>query len=104
MGTSADPQAHLDARTLLGGMRGQGREIFGHMYASHVAGLLAQRDPHDRRTLILGLGFRGGGYEGFGSRSTGETEAQAQELGEQRLNTARGSHFDMLELLQKLMT
>lgn len=92
--TNLLPPTRLEPRTLLG--RGPGRiqdsEAVGHMYASHVAGQLAMRDPHDRRTLIVGLGLDG---------SVGADGAGAAD-GEQR-DSSRGAHFDMLELIQRVI-
>ena len=81
------PSTRFAPRTLLGGGRGDRREATAHLYAAHVAGQLVLRDPHDRRTVLVGLGLRGGG--GTAVADDGDE--------------ARSAHFDLLELLQKVL-
>jgi hypothetical protein len=80
------PPTRLAPRTLLGGDRGGRREAVGHMYAAHIAGQLALADPHDRRTVLVGVGMRDGD-----AGAAPEDEA------------ARMAHFDMLDLLQRVL-
>jgi proteasome assembly chaperone 3 len=86
------PPTALTPRTLLGG-RGDRREVVSQVYATHVAGQLALRDPTDHRTLVFGLGLRKGVLddycEGDNSHDGGERH--------------RGAHFDLIELLQQVM-
>lgn len=55
-GLSALPSTHLTPKTLVG-VGGEGRETLGHLYASQIASHLTLRDPNEKRTLLLGLGF-----------------------------------------------
>lgn len=50
------PLTHLTARTLLGAP-GSERETVGHMYASQIASAISTKDPHEERTVLVGLGL-----------------------------------------------
>lgn len=65
-GLSTLPSNHLTPKTLVG-VGSEGRETFGHLYASQIASHLALRNPDERRTLLLGLGLEKveGGGEAF---------------------------------------
>ena len=71
------PSTHLTPTTLLGGGSGD-RETLGQLYAAQIASQISLRNPEDRRTLVLGLGL-------------------------QKMDLARESFFDLLELIQKVL-
>jgi proteasome assembly chaperone 3 len=71
------PLTHLNPKTLVGG-GGEQRETMGHLYASHIATMIATRNPEERRTVVVGLG-----------------------LG--KVAMEREAWFDMLALLQKVV-
>ncbi|KAI4187764.1 MAG: hypothetical protein L6R41_002610 [Letrouitia leprolyta] len=50
------PMTHLTPKTLLGGSN-QERETVGQLYAAQVASIIAAKDPHERRSVIVGLGL-----------------------------------------------
>ena len=57
---------------------GDERDTLGQLYAAQIASHLALRDPEDRWTLMLGLGF-------------------------EKVETGREAFFDVLELVQKVL-
>lgn len=71
------PSLHLTPKTLLGG-GGEERETLGQLYAAQIGSHVTMRNPDDRRTLVLGLG-----------------------LG--KVDMARETYFDVLELVQKVL-
>ncbi|KAH8652524.1 hypothetical protein BX600DRAFT_441392 [Xylariales sp. PMI_506] len=75
--TSLLPLHHLTPKTLLGG-GGEERETSGQLYAVQIASFLARKDPDERRTLLVGLGF---------TKSKLDREA----------------FFDLIELVQKIL-
>ncbi|KAL8710103.1 MAG: hypothetical protein Q9225_007343 [Loekoesia sp. 1 TL-2023] len=50
------PMTHLTPKTLIGGSN-QERETIGQLYAAQVASIIAAKDPHEKRTVIIGLGL-----------------------------------------------
>jgi proteasome assembly chaperone 3 len=71
------PATHLTPTTLLG--RGdEDRETLGHLYAAQIGSQLSLRNPDDRRTLLLGLGLM-------------------------KVDSARESFFDLIELVQQVL-
>ena len=51
------PLSQLTPHTLLGGSTPE-RETMGQLYATQVASSILSRNPAERRTVLLGLGFR----------------------------------------------
>ena len=50
------PMAHLTPKTLLGGSN-QERETVGQLYATQIASIIANKNPHEKRTVLIGLGL-----------------------------------------------
>ena len=50
------PAARFTPRTLLGAGSGD-REMMGHLYASHIATAITNKNPDESRALVLGLGL-----------------------------------------------
>jgi len=71
------PLSHLTPKTLLGG-GGEQRETIGHLYASHIASVIATRSPEETRTVLVGFGLM-------------------------KVDMEREAFFDMLELVQKVI-
>ncbi|EKD16426.1 uncharacterized protein L3040_008527 [Drepanopeziza brunnea f. sp. 'multigermtubi'] len=71
------PLGHLTPKTLLGA-GGEQRETIGHLYATHIASLIATRNPEDTRTVVVGFGLP-------------------------KIDVGRDAFFDMLELVQKVI-
>jgi proteasome assembly chaperone 3 len=71
------PLTHLNPKTLMGG-GGERRETLGHLYASHIATMIATRNPEESRTVVVGLGLV-------------------------EVTMEREAWFDMLELLQNVV-
>lgn len=76
-GLSGLPSTHLTATTLLGG-GSEDRETLGQLYASQIASFLTLRNPDEKRTLLLGLGF-------------------------EKVEVGRESFFDIIELVQQVL-
>lgn len=76
-GLTGMPMTHLTPKTLLGG-GSEDRETLGQLYASQIASFLTLRDPEEKRTLLLGLGF-------------------------EKANSTRESFFDTIELVQQIL-
>ena len=47
---------HLTPKTLLGGSTTE-RESIGQLYATQIASAIANKDPQENRTVLLGLGL-----------------------------------------------
>jgi proteasome assembly chaperone 3 len=71
------PASHLTPKTLLGA-GGEDRDTLGQLYAAQIASHLCLRNPEDRRTMLLGLGF-------------------------EKVETGREAFFDVLELMQQVL-
>ncbi|KAI4271751.1 MAG: hypothetical protein LQ337_005778 [Flavoplaca oasis] len=50
------PMTHLTPKTLLGGATEE-RETLGQLYAAQIASLIASKNPHEKRTVVVGLGL-----------------------------------------------
>ncbi|KAI4171339.1 MAG: hypothetical protein LQ348_006941 [Seirophora lacunosa] len=50
------PMTHLTPKTLLGGSNAE-RETIGQLYAAQIASIIATNNPHEKRTVLLGLGL-----------------------------------------------
>ncbi|KAL8993420.1 MAG: hypothetical protein Q9188_007333 [Gyalolechia gomerana] len=50
------PMTHLTPKTLLGGSN-QERETLGQLYAAQIASIIAAKDPHEKRSVTVGLGL-----------------------------------------------
>ncbi|KAL9008177.1 MAG: hypothetical protein Q9173_006670 [Seirophora scorigena] len=50
------PMTHLNPKTLLGGSNAE-RETIGQLYAAQIASIIATKNPHEKRTVLLGLGL-----------------------------------------------
>ncbi|KAL9041962.1 MAG: hypothetical protein Q9180_000927 [Flavoplaca navasiana] len=50
------PMTHLTPKTLLGGATEE-RETLGQLYAAQIASLIASMNPHEKRTVMVGLGL-----------------------------------------------
>ncbi|KAL8964497.1 MAG: hypothetical protein Q9197_006906 [Variospora fuerteventurae] len=50
------PMTHLTPKTLLGGSNPQ-RETIGQLYATQIASIIATKNPHEKRTVLVGLGL-----------------------------------------------
>ncbi len=50
------PMTHLTPKTLLGGSN-QERETIGQLYAAQIASIIAAKNPHEKRTVLVGLGL-----------------------------------------------
>ncbi|KAL8700742.1 MAG: hypothetical protein Q9201_005287 [Fulgogasparrea decipioides] len=50
------PMIHLTPTTLLGASTSE-RETIGQLYAAQIASIIANKDPDERRTLVVGLGL-----------------------------------------------
>ncbi|KAL8957499.1 MAG: hypothetical protein Q9193_005245 [Seirophora villosa] len=50
------PMTHLTPKTLLGGSNAE-RETIGQLYAAQIASIIATKNPHEKRTVLLGLGL-----------------------------------------------
>ncbi|KAL8895555.1 MAG: hypothetical protein Q9207_008123 [Kuettlingeria erythrocarpa] len=50
------PMTHLTPKTLLGGSN-QERETIGQLYAAQIASIIAAKNPHEKRTVVIGLGL-----------------------------------------------
>ncbi|KAL8980516.1 MAG: hypothetical protein Q9205_004425, partial [Flavoplaca limonia] len=50
------PMTHLTPKTLLGGATEE-RETLGQLYAAQIASLIASKNPHEKRTVMVGLGL-----------------------------------------------
>ncbi|KAL8872748.1 MAG: hypothetical protein Q9174_001670 [Haloplaca sp. 1 TL-2023] len=51
------PMTHLTPKTLLGASNSE-RETIGQLYAAQIASSIANRNPDERRTVLVGLGLR----------------------------------------------
>ncbi|KAI5865569.1 hypothetical protein GGS23DRAFT_595086 [Durotheca rogersii] len=71
------PMSHLTPKTLLGG-GGEEREALGQLYAVQIASFILRKNPDERRTLVVSLGFP-------------------------TLKRDREVFFDLLELVQKVL-
>ncbi|TVY40193.1 hypothetical protein LSUB1_G001713 [Lachnellula subtilissima] len=71
------PLGHLTPKTLLGA-GGDQRETMGHLYASQIASAIATRDPEETRTVMVGFGL-------------------------EKVDLARETFFDLIELVQKVI-
>jgi len=71
------PLGHLTPKTLLGA-GGDERETVGHLYATHIASIIATRSPDETRTVVVGLGLR-------------------------KVDLERETFFDLLELMQQIV-
>ncbi|PQE13880.1 Proteasome assembly chaperone 3 protein [Rutstroemia sp. NJR-2017a BBW] len=63
------PLEHLTPKTMLGA-GGENRERIGHLYATQIGSMILQKNPEERRTVMVGLGLEksaseGGGREGY---------------------------------------
>ncbi|KAL8635959.1 MAG: hypothetical protein Q9228_006597 [Teloschistes exilis] len=50
------PMSHLTPRTLLGASNSE-RETIGQLYAAQIASFVANKNPDEKRTVIVGLGL-----------------------------------------------
>ncbi|QSZ37656.1 hypothetical protein DSL72_008755 [Monilinia vaccinii-corymbosi] len=80
------PLERLTPRTLLGA-GGEERERLGHLYASQIGSMILGRDPGERRSVLVGLGFEKGGERPL----VGERERE------------REGYFDLLELIGRVL-
>lgn len=48
--------SHLTPRTLLGASNSE-RETIGQLYAAQIASFVANKNPDEKRTVIVGLGL-----------------------------------------------
>jgi proteasome assembly chaperone 3 len=71
------PLSHLNPKTLLGA-GGDQRETVGHLYASQISSAIANRNPEESRTVVVGLGF-------------------------EKIDLEREAFFDILELVHKVI-
>lgn len=71
------PLSHLTPKTLLGA-GGDQREAVGHLYATQIASSIATRNPGETRTVVVGLGLL-------------------------KVDQARETFFDLLDLLQQII-
>ncbi|TVY85759.1 hypothetical protein LAWI1_G006756, partial [Lachnellula willkommii] len=71
------PLGHLTPKTLLGA-GGDQRETMGHLYATQIASAIATRDPEETRTVMVGFGL-------------------------EKVDMARETFFDLIELVQKVI-
>jgi len=71
------PMAHLTPKTLLGGST-SARETIGQLYASQIASAILARNPEEKRTVLVGLGF-------------------------QKVETHRQKFYDVIELVNQVL-
>ncbi|KAL8734570.1 MAG: hypothetical protein Q9166_001470 [cf. Caloplaca sp. 2 TL-2023] len=50
------PMTYLTPKTLLGGSTPE-RETIGQLYATHIASVILTKNPHEKRTVMIGLGL-----------------------------------------------
>ncbi|KAI4240004.1 MAG: hypothetical protein LQ352_007740 [Teloschistes flavicans] len=50
------PMAHLTPKTLLGASNSE-RETIGQLYAAQIASFIANKNPDEKRTVLIGLGL-----------------------------------------------
>ncbi|KAL9602826.1 MAG: hypothetical protein Q9219_001521 [cf. Caloplaca sp. 3 TL-2023] len=50
------PMSHLNPHTLLGASNSE-RETVGQLYAAQIASIVSAKDPHEKRTVLVGLGL-----------------------------------------------